>query len=120
MIKKIVLDRLNHLKSDLATLKQPKLTKILDFRSWEWAINELKIQIREAQYIYDAISNVELDIEFDDWDHTCGDGCCYTYGTDTFINGEKVSDSENLRNAIHAVVTHLGFKVKNYAIQDNQ
>jgi hypothetical protein len=29
----------------------------------------------------------EILIELEEWDHTCGDGCCYTYGTNIYING---------------------------------
>lgn len=33
-----------------------------------------------------------------DWDFTCGDGCCYDYGTELIVNGEvltKYFDSNN-------------------------
>lgn len=26
-------------------------------------------------------------IEIQEWAHTCGDGCCYTYGIDVIVNG---------------------------------
>lgn len=29
-------------------------------------------------------------IELIEWDHTCGDGCCYSWGTELHINGEEV------------------------------
>ena len=29
-------------------------------------------------------------IEFREWDHTCGDGCCYLYGTEIYIDGIKI------------------------------
>lgn len=29
-------------------------------------------------------------IELVDWDHTCSDGCCYSWGTELYINGEEV------------------------------
>jgi hypothetical protein len=30
-------------------------------------------------------------IEIIDWSHTCGDGCCHTYGTELKINGERIN-----------------------------
>jgi hypothetical protein len=33
-----------------------------------------------------------LKITIKDWDHTCGDGCCYTWGVDvTLEDGRSVS-----------------------------
>jgi len=29
-------------------------------------------------------------IELKPYDHTCGDGCCYTTGYDVFVDGEKI------------------------------
>ena len=34
----------------------------------------------------------KLDIELKDWEHNCGDGCCYTYGTDIYLNGQRLDD----------------------------
>jgi hypothetical protein len=31
-----------------------------------------------------------MKIELEYWDHTCGDGCCYTTGYDVFVGGEKI------------------------------
>jgi hypothetical protein len=55
----------------------------------------------------------ELTIEFQDWDHTCGDGCCYTYGTDIYLNGEKLDEqyADDSKNALRAVLEKLGYKV---------
>lgn len=29
-------------------------------------------------------------IELVEWDHTCSDGCCYSWGTELYINGEEI------------------------------
>ena len=55
-----------------------------------------------------------LNIEFEDWEHTCGDGCCYTYGTDIYLNGEKLDEqyAEDSKNALKVVLEKLGYKVE--------
>ena len=55
-----------------------------------------------------------LIIELEDWNHTCGDGCCYTYGTDIYLNGEKLDEQyagESI-NALKAVLEKLGYKAE--------
>ena len=32
-------------------------------------------------------------IEFVDYEHTCADGCCTTYGYDVYVNGEKIGST---------------------------
>lgn len=62
--------------------------------------------------------DTKLVIELREWDHTCGDGCCYTTGTEIFINGEKVEHpeipfgSDHLEDPatmVQAILKHLGF-----------
>lgn len=36
-----------------------------------------------------------MKIELEFWDHTCGDGCCYTTGYDVFIDGEKIGSIDD-------------------------
>jgi N-acetyl-anhydromuramyl-L-alanine amidase AmpD len=56
----------------------------------------------------------KLTIELQDWDHTCGDGCCTTYGTDIYLNGEKLEEqyADNSTNALKAVLEKLGYEVE--------
>ncbi len=50
----------------------------------------------------------KLIIRIEDWDHTCSDGCCYTYGKDCFINDEKITqEAENPRELIEALLNYL-------------
>jgi len=32
-------------------------------------------------------------LEFQNWDYTCGDGCCYEFGVRLSINGEEVTNN---------------------------
>jgi hypothetical protein len=58
-----------------------------------------------------AYKSKELLIELEEWDHTCGDGCCYTYGIDIFINGERIEDEDgsNPHQLLKAVLNKLGY-----------
>jgi hypothetical protein len=53
----------------------------------------------------------ELLIELEEWDHTCGDGCCYTYGTNIYINGEQIEDKDGTSShqLLKAVLNKLGY-----------
>ena len=53
----------------------------------------------------------ELLIELEEWDHTCNDGCCYTYGTNIYINGEQLEDEDGTSQSqlLTAVLTKLGY-----------
>lgn len=59
---------------------------------------------------------MELTITYENWSHTCGDGCCYTWGTDVFINGNKVSsgDFDSISVVLEDVLKYLGYKIKDY------
>lgn len=54
----------------------------------------------------------ELLIELEIWDHTCGDGCCYLYGTNIYVNGEQIEDEDgtNPHQLLTAVLNKLGYK----------
>ena len=53
----------------------------------------------------------EVLIELEEWNHTCGDGCCSTYGTNIYINGEQIEDEDgmNPHQLLQAVLTKLGY-----------
>lgn len=53
----------------------------------------------------------ELLIELEEWDHNCGDGCCYTYGVDIYVNGEKIENEDGSSNhqLLTAVLNKLGY-----------
>jgi len=54
---------------------------------------------------------MKLKIELKSWEHTCGDGCCYSDGMDIFLNGEELGEqhAEDSKNALTAVLTKLGY-----------
>lgn len=62
-----------------------------------------------------------MKITLRDWEYTCGDGCCYEYGTQILIDGKEVEhyDEEQVVNiyvgsdvevALRSVLKHLGFE----------
>ena len=58
------------------------------------------------------MENKEITIQLNEWDHTCGDKCCYTWGTEIVVNGEKLEeDGSDLQSSIRAILEHLGYKV---------
>lgn len=64
------------------------------------------------------VSSSLLEITLKDWEHTCGDGCCYSFGKDIYLNGDKLDEqnAENSENALTAVLNKLGYNVEiNYA-----
>jgi hypothetical protein len=55
----------------------------------------------------------KLNIELEDWDHTCGDGCCYTWGVTIRVNGvELEGDGSSAQQALSTVLKHLGYEVE--------
>lgn len=50
-------------------------------------------------------------INLEEWDSACGDGCCYNYGTNIYINGEALEeDGHSPHDLLWAVLTYLGYK----------
>jgi len=55
----------------------------------------------------------KLIIELEDWDHTCGDGCCYTWGVDIKVNGVKLKhNDDSIQSILQSVLEHLGYTVE--------
>jgi hypothetical protein len=83
-----------------------------DSEDWERAslIDYIEEDTNE-EYCGVLIEDKELLIELEDWDHECGDGCCYTYGVDIFVNGEQIEneDGTNPHQLLKAVLTKLGY-----------
>jgi hypothetical protein len=55
-----------------------------------------------------------IKIEIKEWSRTCGDGCCYTYGTDVFMDGVQVNESDvsEKEELLIAVLKHLGIEAE--------
>ena len=62
----------------------------------------------------------KLEIKLVDWDYTCGDGCCYSFGQDIYLNGKKLDEqhADNSVNALKSVLIELGYEVE--INQDNE
>lgn len=63
----------------------------------------------------------EIDISFEEWDYTCGDGCCYDYGTTLKVGNESIVDyaEHNVENTVVKLLEHLGYKVNVSHVQQN-
>lgn len=61
----------------------------------------------------------KVKVSFKEWDYTCGDGCCYEYGTTTTVNGVELdiqnSDTETI---VEQILLHLGYDVEIENIYD--
>lgn len=58
------------------------------------------------------MTDTKISIELRDWDHTCGDGCCSTYGTDVILNGETIGtiESYDLERGLSLILGKLGIE----------
>lgn len=83
-----------------------------DSADWERAslIDYIEEDTNEECYGV-SLEDEQLLIELKEWDHTCGDGCCYTYGTNIYVNGEQLEneDGTNSHQLVKAVLTKLGY-----------
>lgn len=55
-----------------------------------------------------------IKIEVKEWSHTCGDGCCYNYGMDVYVDGVQVNefDVSEKEALLMAVLKHLGIEAE--------
>jgi len=52
-------------------------------------------------------------IEFEEYGYSCGDGCCYNYGTITKVNGEELPfHNQDKETIIKGIFDHLGIEVE--------
>ena len=86
---------------ELFSLHDPEDFIDEDSKDWERASLEDYIDEKDE----------ELLIELEQWDHRCGDGCCYTYGTNIYINGEQLEDEDGNKphQLLTAVLNKLGY-----------
>jgi hypothetical protein len=65
----------------------------------------------------------KLKITLEDWDYTCGDGCCYSYGTKLHLNGKELEHPNpeihdngylgmDVTTALQSVLKELGYEVE--------
>lgn len=66
---------------------------------------------------------MKLKITFKEWDYTCGDGCCTTFGTKLYLNDKELEHpnteildnsyvGDDIKTALHAVLKELGYEVE--------
>jgi hypothetical protein len=54
----------------------------------------------------------KLTIRLEDYDSTCGDGCCYNFGTITTVNGVELPyNNQDTETILRQVLEHLGYEV---------
>lgn len=72
----------------------------------------------------------KLKITLEDWDYTCGDGCCTDYGTKLYLNGKLLEHPNpeqwnnnyiggDVETALQAVLKELGYEVEVKQVYDN-
>ena len=64
------------------------------------------------------MNNEKINITFNHWEYTCGDGCCYEDGIAMSINGEEVCHnvSYNEQEVARSILKYLG--IDNYSIDE--
>jgi hypothetical protein len=54
-----------------------------------------------------------LNIQLNEYNHQCGDGCCDIYGTITTINGVELScHNQDTYTIVKQILEHLGYEVE--------
>lgn len=65
----------------------------------------------------------KVKITLEEWDYTCGDGCCTSYGTKMYLNGKELEHpnpevydnsyvGDDVTTALLAVLKELGYEVE--------
>ena len=65
----------------------------------------------------------KIKIKLENWDYTCGDGCCTDYGTKLLLNDKELEHpnpeiwdnsylGDDVQTALHAVLKELGYNVE--------
>ena len=60
-----------------------------------------------------SVSGSVLKVEMHEYGYSCGDGCCYNYGTITTVNDiELPCHNQDAETILRQVLEHLGYKVE--------
>lgn len=96
---------------DLIRMNKELLEEISYLKNQNISLSNKNKELKK-QLSIGGVSNSLLKIELKSWEHTCGDGCCYTDGVDIFLNGEQLDEqnAEDSVNALTAVLSKLGYK----------
>ncbi len=62
---------------------------------------------------------MKIEIRLEDWDHVCADGCCYSYGSDIFINDVKIGYNygDDAKEVIEAVNANINYFIMKEALR---
>jgi hypothetical protein len=82
-------------------------------------------EVRQIKKISSRKIMNKVKIKLEEWDHTCSDGCCYSYGTYLIMNGKKLEHpnpeildnsyvGDDVETALIAVLKELGYEVEFY------
>jgi hypothetical protein len=56
---------------------------------------------------------MKVKIELNEYNYTCGDGCCTNYGTVTKVNGEELPfHNQDVATILRGVLEKLGYEVE--------
>lgn len=55
-----------------------------------------------------------IKLKFNQWHHTCADGCCDSWGVEIILNGEVVTNFNDTvaEQPIVDILVHLGYTVE--------
>lgn len=57
--------------------------------------------------------NTPLKIILKEYGYSCGDGCCYNYGTIATVNGVELPfHNQDVATILEGVLKHLGYEVE--------
>lgn len=80
-------------------------------------LNKIRHSLADAEarrILSSKVVKPKLTLSTERWEHTCGDGCCYSEGTEVRINGEAVTngyfgDTDTL---LRDTLEFLGYQVE--------
>ena len=62
----------------------------------------------------------KIKIELNEYNYTCGDGCCTTYGTVTKVNDVELEcHNQDVGTIVRQILEHLGYEVELIETYDN-
>ena len=75
--------------------------------------NENLNEPQKPQLNIGDVSGSVLKIKLHEYGYSCGDGCCYNYGTITTVNDvELPCHNQDAETILRQVLEHLGYKVE--------
>lgn len=61
-----------------------------------------------------------INIELCEYSYSCGDGCCFNYGTITKVNGIPLPlHNQDAPTIVEQILSHMGYKVRVSSIEEH-